>query len=618
MERAGPRRGRRQSSLAMRVGTLLASGLSTLATLAIGTGRAAPQLPPATPPSTLPVLAEHHYQVNGRVRLLLFLWAGRDAVGRARLVWRGDPHASAVELLIGTDPDRAPRRLNRWGYLTEIVRGAETAIVGVMTESNERTLDEAKARLANEADRTVTTLKAIQSLVTEEEALASVTEVRLPGRLTAADLSTALDAIDRATNRGPLKRQALPRGTCPGFLAAAAELVRASVARVRTNHPPNDPPLAVLFVYNATLYELVLRTADVVDPFTLNGQVYRRVVRGHFVVRQRASGRTTPFTMVYGTDGPLAEVPIQVVFQPRWWLQVELVHVEATSSGMARRPAHGRRLLRGFPGLEVQDRDALRGEELPETRRRPRQQREGPVMHRHHLLDAEPFRRFSGRLRAHGEVVADREKRDLGAVEFADQPHVAEERRVAGEVHLEAAVEPEHVPHRLAQVDRAPILHETATVIRVHHRHVNPGDALRAAFVHGADVLDSLLLEPGAQLEDAHDGRPGRPGHGHQVADVIEMPVGGQDEIGFVDFLVLRRTRRVLRQPRVQHEALAARRGQQERSVPQPRDRQCPGCCRHRIPLSARPTSIGRRVAHSTAARGSAAGSPRRRGSALG
>ena len=30
------------------------------------------------------------------------------------------------------------------------------------------------------------------------------------------------------------------------------------------------------------------------------------------------------FELVYGTHGPLAEIPVVIAYQPKWWLQVEL------------------------------------------------------------------------------------------------------------------------------------------------------------------------------------------------------------------------------------------------------------------------------------------------------
>jgi hypothetical protein len=72
---------------------------------------------PEGAPVSLPVLKTHHYRMAGRVRLLLF-WVRRDNVGSGRIVWRGSEGGDAgYELLIGTDPSIAPRKVNRWGYI---------------------------------------------------------------------------------------------------------------------------------------------------------------------------------------------------------------------------------------------------------------------------------------------------------------------------------------------------------------------------------------------------------------------------------------------------------------------------------------------------------------------
>src|SRR5262245_5961432 len=58
----------------------------------------------------------HHYTMNARVRPLLF-WIGRDDVGDAVVAKRQNGESVGYSLLIGSDPDRAPRRINRWGYI---------------------------------------------------------------------------------------------------------------------------------------------------------------------------------------------------------------------------------------------------------------------------------------------------------------------------------------------------------------------------------------------------------------------------------------------------------------------------------------------------------------------
>src|SRR5579871_3736560 len=84
------------------------------------------------------------YAVSGRVRLLLF-WTGLREVGDARITWTGATSGQrGFELLIGTDPDRAPRRLNRWGYEAEkLCDDGSATLLGVMTQADEQTVDEA-------------------------------------------------------------------------------------------------------------------------------------------------------------------------------------------------------------------------------------------------------------------------------------------------------------------------------------------------------------------------------------------------------------------------------------------------------------------------------------------
>ena len=91
------------------------------------------------------------YTMDGRIRPLLF-WFGRDDIGFARVVWReGDLGARGYELLVGTDPAKAPRSLNRWGYIAEEVQGTDGALLALMTGSDEGSYDEATANAAGAA-----------------------------------------------------------------------------------------------------------------------------------------------------------------------------------------------------------------------------------------------------------------------------------------------------------------------------------------------------------------------------------------------------------------------------------------------------------------------------------
>jgi hypothetical protein len=65
------------------------------------------------------VLREYRYGMSAAIRPLLF-WVGDKDVGGARIVSRRDALGQAgYEFLLGSDPNQAPRRINRWGFVRE-------------------------------------------------------------------------------------------------------------------------------------------------------------------------------------------------------------------------------------------------------------------------------------------------------------------------------------------------------------------------------------------------------------------------------------------------------------------------------------------------------------------
>src|SRR5260221_10935290 len=117
---------------------MIAMGICTLAI----TVHAAPTIEHATAATVLeaPGGQRHHYTLGARVRPLLF-WIGQDDVGDAVLAKKRGPDLVRYALLIGSDPARAPRGINRWGYLSEEIHDGEATLVGLMTESDEESVD---------------------------------------------------------------------------------------------------------------------------------------------------------------------------------------------------------------------------------------------------------------------------------------------------------------------------------------------------------------------------------------------------------------------------------------------------------------------------------------------
>lgn len=340
--------------MSLKLGVLVLSALVAVpvpipTTAAVGNG---PDDPIAQRVRSLPVVAEHRYRMAGRIRPLLLFWIGRDDIGGGRVVTRrGDGGAIAYELVMGSDPDRAPRHLNRWGFLIEEVRGTDGVVLGAMTESDERSLEEAKARLAREGTQGGFFFKAIQATVAADEARASVTMVHTPNNFTYRDVDIVLDLVTKELGRAAGRRVQVPHGARPGFLGALAELIHQSVAAGRRSAWSTlGEEMSVPFVYNATLYDLTLRDAQFLPYAVLGGRSFARVVQGELESRDRTAGNRTRFQVIYGTEGPLAEVPVHVVYRPRWWLEVQLtLDEEARSDATGRNPG-GHPRVRGETG----------------------------------------------------------------------------------------------------------------------------------------------------------------------------------------------------------------------------------------------------------------------------
>lgn len=296
-----------------------AFGATAAETGAAGAGLMSPACSP------LPVVARHRYRMAGKIRPLLF-WIGRDNVGEAQIVWRRESaEAYGFELLIGSDPKRAPRRINRWGYIAEQVDGSNTCIVGVMKQSNEKSIAEAKSHVESEAKAGGHVYKAIRSTVTPDEARARVTRVQVGRDLTFRDLDALLASVAAAPPTGEPKTIPLPPGTRPGFLVTLSDLVHADVQAYQDGGPlKHSHAVGAVYVYNDDFYDLTLRRSEFLRESHVGKRTVANLVRGEFRIHNRTTHENSDFEMVYGTEGSIAEVPVRASYRPRWWLEVDL------------------------------------------------------------------------------------------------------------------------------------------------------------------------------------------------------------------------------------------------------------------------------------------------------
>jgi hypothetical protein len=267
------------------------------------------------PFSAVHVSREHTYRVDARVRPLLF-WIRKSNVGDGRITWRTGPDgAVGYELLVGTDPARTPRRINRWGYLREESAAQRALVFGVMSQSDEQSIEDADRNTSRDGDHM---FKALHQHVTGSEARVTVSNVRVAKDLTYADLDTLLVSVPSAPSNS--KSVPLAAWTSPGFLAATANLLEEG--RVGTARSSRSTYPARVYPYNGQLYEVQLRSAERIDRFTQENRAFGAAIRGGFRILNKKTGAETGFTIVYGVDGDLAGVPLFISFRPRWWLEV--------------------------------------------------------------------------------------------------------------------------------------------------------------------------------------------------------------------------------------------------------------------------------------------------------
>lgn len=184
----------------------------------------------SAPGASMRPVMTRRYKMSGRVRPLLF-WIGKDDIGIARIVWRrGNGAAVGYELLVGTDPAKAPRSLNRWGYIAEDVEGADGSTLALMTGADEATYNEAASNSGRPPG--AGDFRAIQAHVERGAATWQTARVSTPSALTVHDVDAALERIRHETAAAPSRGMPLPSGARPGFLTAVAELIDLAVTGV--------------------------------------------------------------------------------------------------------------------------------------------------------------------------------------------------------------------------------------------------------------------------------------------------------------------------------------------------------------------------------------------------
>ena len=292
------------------------------------------------------------YIMTARVRLLLF-WVGKDDVGggyirRGRLPQ--DPASDVIELLIGSDPAKAPRSINRWGAASEIAHklsgsghGVESStFFGFMKVSSGASAAEMEKELAREKRGGTFLFSAIINQGERNFDFAKVVPFSSETDFTIHQFDEAKSMVfDRLLgSEGRLKeidtKQVAACGRREGFLESVAELIEPAVEGRRAPSP-------LCYFYNGVEHQLTLAQVTRVPSETVRltlrdepheyVRTYQDLVLAHFENFDQTSKKKTEFELLLGTAGSLRGVPVQIHYQPNWWFQVILNLKTPESSG---------------------------------------------------------------------------------------------------------------------------------------------------------------------------------------------------------------------------------------------------------------------------------------------
>jgi hypothetical protein len=299
-----------------------------------------------------PRLSGHYeYTMTARVRLLFF-WVTRDDVGGGT-IRRGavpeDPRREMISLLIGSDPQKAPRRINRWGAAMEVVhhepaeaRSVDaSAFFGFMTQAKSDTsASEMKEQMAREKDKKAFLYQAVISHLDRDLGIAKTVPFATDKELDIHQLGPMKDKVFAELESTAGKYRETPanlRGSCPrvsGFLASVAELVDAALERGATGGK-------LCYLHYGELYTLTLKKVERVPEKKVDLELktepksfqhtYRDLLDAEFEILNHQTNKKSEFSLLMGTAGPLRGTPVQITYQPNWWFRV-ILHLKPNAS----------------------------------------------------------------------------------------------------------------------------------------------------------------------------------------------------------------------------------------------------------------------------------------------
>ena len=295
-------------------------------------------------------LRVHHYRMRGKVRLLLF-WVGKDEVGGGqisvgRISRENGRNSRSVEVFFGSNPERVPGGINRWGYGQETAEWVigdnladpilkETLFAGFMKHSMEKGLSEALANDTRAKSGAQFWYEGTRSLVRRERAVTELRKFSTSQDFDYRDSQAIRCAYHKRLLSGPDKKRELLNSAESyrepyGFLTAVQTVIGTALTEYARNRRLERHQEELSYVYNAQLYELRTRGRRLIKQLEVQGgkgkpsDIYPLVARIDFRVRKISVSGHHDFTLWFPLEGDLKGVPVRILDRPRWWLGIEL------------------------------------------------------------------------------------------------------------------------------------------------------------------------------------------------------------------------------------------------------------------------------------------------------
>src|ERR1700683_2882426 len=146
--------------------------------------------------------------------------------------------------------------------------------------------------------------------------------------------------------------------------------------------------------------------------------------------------------------------------------------------------------IAGFQRVNLEPRNILR--DLTKLLGPPDQRRESAKVHRNHLANAEKPDRHCRFSRTHRVVIANWQKSEIRSVQFADQFHVAKNRRVPRVINRRAPGKGDDVTTGFPAVHDLVAILNPAGMDRIHHGDFDLTHSLSAALVHSIRIRNTF------------------------------------------------------------------------------------------------------------------------------